>query len=63
MELLGSKCICTTAYHTSANGLIEQFHWQLKASHKAQLQPTLWVDALSLVLLSINALHQGGHSL
>ena len=39
MELLGSKCIRTTAYHPSANGLIERFHRQLKASLKAQLQP------------------------
>ena len=41
-ELLGSKRIRTTAYHPSANGLIEQFHRQLKASLKAR-QPTLWV--------------------
>ena len=41
------------AYHPSANGLIERFHRQLKASLKAQLQPTSWVDALPLVLLGI----------
>ena len=53
MKLLGSKHICTTAYHPSANGLIKWFHRQLKTSLKAQLQPTLWVDALPLVLLGI----------
>ena len=53
MELLGSKRIRTTAYHPSANGLIKRFHRQLKASLKAQLQPTLWVDAFPLVLLGI----------
>ena len=53
MELLGSKRICTTAYYPSANGLIEWFHRQIKTSLKAQLQPTLWVDALPLVLLGI----------
>ena len=53
MELLGSKCILTTAYHPSANGLSERFHHLLKASLKAQFQPTLWVDALPLVLLRI----------
>ena len=53
MELLGSKRIRSTAYHPSANGLIERFHHQLKASLKAQLQPTLWVDAFPLVLLGI----------
>ena len=26
MQLLGSKCIRTTAYHPSSNGLVEQFH-------------------------------------
>ena len=31
MRLLGSKRIHTTAYHPSFNGLVEQFHRQLKA--------------------------------
>ena len=54
MELLGSKRIRTTAYHPSANGLIERFYHQLKASLKARRQPALWVDALPLVLLGIH---------
>ena len=53
MELLESKRICITAYHPGANGFIEWFHCQLKTSLKAQLQPTLWVDVLPLVLLGI----------
>ena len=35
MQLLGTKCIRTTAYHPSANGLVERFHRQLKAALKA----------------------------
>ena len=53
MELLEPKHIRTTAYHPSANGLIKRFHPNSNASFKAQLQPTLRVDALSLVLLGI----------
>ena len=53
MKLLGSNRIRTTVYHPSANGLIKRFHRQLKTFLKAQLQPTLWVDALPLVLLGI----------
>ena len=53
MELLGPQRICATAYHPSANGLIEWFHYQLKASLKTHRQPTHWADALSIVLLGI----------
>ena len=40
-------------YHPIANGLIERFHRQLKASLKAQPNPTRWTDALPLVMLGI----------
>ena len=53
MHLLGCKRIRTTAYHPIANGIIEHFHRQLKASLKAQVSPTHWVDSLPLVLLGI----------
>ena len=53
MKLLGSKCIRTTAYHPSSNGLVEHFHCQLKAALKATPDPTHWVNALPLVLLGI----------
>ena len=54
-QLLGSKRIRTTAYHPIANGLIERFHRQLKASLKAHLNPDHWVDLLPFVLLGIRA--------
>ena len=53
MKLLGSKRIRTTAYHPSANGLVERFHRQLKAALKAIPDPTHWVKALPLILLGI----------
>ena len=53
MQLLGSKRCRTTAYHPSANGLVERFHRQLKASLKAQPDPTKWTEVLPLVLLGI----------
>lgn len=53
MQLLGVKRTRTTAYHPIANGLVERFHRQLKASLKCQPNPTQWVDGLPLVLLGI----------
>ena len=52
MQLLGTKCICTTTY-PFANGLVERLHSQLMASLKAQLDPTNWTDSLPMVLLGI----------
>ena len=54
-NLLGSRRIRTTAYHPIANGLIERFHRQLKASLKAYPDPTSWMDSLPLVLLDIRS--------
>ena len=53
MRLLGSKRIRTTAYHPSANGLVERFHRQLKASLKAQPDPSNWSENLPMALLGI----------
>ena len=53
MLLLGSTQCRIIAYHPSANGLVERFHRQLKASIKAQPDPTKWMEALPLVLLGI----------
>ena len=47
MQLLESKQVHTTAYHPIANGLIEQFHHQLKTSLKSQPNPTHWMEILS----------------
>lgn len=43
----------TTAYHPCANGLVERFHHQLKASLKTLQDSSKRTDALPLVLLSI----------
>ena len=62
--LLGSKHIHTTAYHPAANGLVERFHRQLKASLKAHSDPTKWTENLPLVLLGIRTALKAdlGHS-
>ena len=52
-KLLGSKRIRTTAYHPIANGLVEQFHRQLKASLKSYQEPNRWTESLPFVLLGI----------
>ena len=54
-NLLGSRRIRTTAYHPIANGLVERFHRQLKASLKAYPEPNSWMDSLPLVLLGIRS--------
>jgi cleavage and polyadenylation specificity factor subunit 1 len=52
-QFLGSTRIRTTAYHPIANGLVERFHRQLKASLKATADPSHWTERLPLVLLGI----------
>ena len=53
MCLLGPNRIRTMAYHPSANGLVERFHHQLKASLMFVTPSTQWVEALPMVLLGI----------
>lgn len=53
ISFLGSSRIRTTAYHPIANGLVERFHRQLKASLKCYLQLSTWTEALPLVMLGI----------
>lgn len=53
MQFLGATRCRTTAYHPCANGLVERFHRQLKASLKAQPDPNRWTESLPLVLLGI----------
>ena len=60
MQLLESKRIRTTSYHPIANGLIERFHHQLKASIKCSSNSTNWTDALPLVLLGIRTAVKDG---
>ena len=52
-DLLGIKRIHTTSYHLCANGMVERFHRQLKASIKAQPDSTRWIDLLPLILLGL----------
>ena len=53
-RLLGCEHIRTTAYHPAANGLVERFHRQLKASLRAHEDPR-WTERLPLTLLSIRS--------
>ena len=56
MKLLGSKRTRATAYHPSANGLVERFHRQLKAALKAIPDPTHLVKALPLIMLGFRTM-------
>ncbi|BHF59629.1 hypothetical protein SprV_0100259000 [Sparganum proliferum] len=47
---LGCTRIRTTAYHPTANGMVERFHRQLKASLRAAADPENSTDHLPLVL-------------
>nr|VZI09074.1 unnamed protein product [Spirometra erinaceieuropaei] len=47
--------IRTTAYHPAANGMVERFHRQLKASLRAAADSKNWTDHLPLVLLVIRS--------
>lgn len=52
-KLIGAHHINTTAYHPQANGMVERFHRQLKASIKARSNTAKWSQELPLVLLGI----------
>ncbi|BHF77823.1 hypothetical protein SprV_0602093300 [Sparganum proliferum] len=58
-QSLLSFLVCTrirkTAYHPAANGMVERFHRQLKASLRAAADPENWTDHLPLVLLGIHS--------
>ena len=54
-RLLGTKHIRTKAYHPIANGIIERFHRQLKASLKAKSDSNMWTDSLPIVLLGLRS--------
>ena len=51
--MIGAQSALTTEYHPQANGIIERFHCQTKASLKAKLNTSNWVNELPLVLLGI----------
>ena len=50
---LGHNAHHTTAYHPQANGLVEQFHRQLKSSLRARLRGPNWSDELPWTMLGI----------
>ncbi|CAH8534467.1 unnamed protein product [Dicrocoelium dendriticum] len=52
-NILGAKRIRTTAYHPTANGLVERFHRHLKTSLMACSDTTRWTENLPLVLLGL----------
>ena len=52
-QSLGAKLHRTTAYHPQANGLCERFHRSMKASLRAGLKDSNWVDKLPWVMLGI----------
>jgi transposase InsO family protein len=53
-HLLGTTLIRTTAYHPSANGMVERFHRQLKAALKCH-EEGRWTDNLPWVMLGIRS--------
>ncbi|BHF78459.1 hypothetical protein SprV_0602157200 [Sparganum proliferum] len=55
LSFLGCTRVRTTAYHPAANGMVERFHRQLKASLRAAADPENWTDHLPLVLLGIRS--------
>ena len=51
-RMLGIKHLRTTAYHPASNGMVERFHWQLKAAIKCH-NSSNWIESLPIVLLGI----------
>jgi cleavage and polyadenylation specificity factor subunit 1 len=48
---LGTQLHRTTSYHPQANGMVERYHRQLKASLRTRLSGDQWIDELPWVLL------------
>ena len=63
LRYLGADRHRTTAYHPQSNGLCERFHRRLKDAIRA-VQPSQWVDALPIILLTLRATarEEIGHS-
>ncbi|BHF65772.1 hypothetical protein SprV_0200878500 [Sparganum proliferum] len=55
LSFLGCTRVRTTAYHPTANGKVEGFHRQLKASVRAADDPENWTGHLPLILLGIRS--------
>ena len=55
MQMLGIHRIHTTAYHLSANGLVECMHCQLKTALRTHSPSVHWTDSLPFVLLGMRS--------
>lgn len=51
--LVGSQPQRTTSYNPKANGMVERFHRQMKASLKARLKDSNWFDQIPIIMLGI----------
>ena len=45
----------STAYHPQSNGMVERFHWQLKAALRARCSGADWLEHLPWVMLGLRA--------
>ena len=55
MKYLGCQRHRTAAYHPQANGMVERFHRQLKASLMAHANSQRWMENLPIVLLGLRS--------
>jgi len=54
-KFLGCELINTCSYNLKANGLVERYHRILKASIKAQSDPSEWYSNLGWILLGLRS--------
>ena len=54
-KVLGMQHITTTAYHPQSNGMVKQFHSQLKDALHARCEGCDWLDHLPWALLGLRA--------
>lgn len=57
-QLLGTTHLHTTAYHPSANGLVERLHRHLKSALMPHGDSIHWTETLPLVLLGIRSAYK-----
>lgn len=57
-KFLGSNKITTSSYHPQANGVIERFHRQLKATLIAKADSSRWYHEIPIVLLGLRSIYK-----